>query len=93
MIDNHNRHNSATGGRRKLRRRDFVTGSLATGAGLAAGATAWKAWSQAQLPLTPMPTIPIECVPPVPFGQASAFAPPGGPVRICKSVFEWTPTR
>jgi polyphenol oxidase len=88
MIDQRNRHNSGAGAGRKLRRRDFVTGSLATGAGLAAGATAWNAWSQTQLPLTPMPTIPIECVPPVPFGQASAFAPPGGPVRIRKSVFE-----
>ena len=67
-----------------LRRREFVTGSLAAGAALAAGATAWRAWSQ----VTPTPTIPIECVPPVPFGQAGAFAAAAGPARVRKSVFE-----
>jgi polyphenol oxidase len=88
------RHSQKPGGKlpRKLHRRDFVTGALTVGAGLAAGATtAWKAWSQAAQAPTPVPTIPIECVPPVPFGQASAFGSPGaGPVRIRKSVFELT---
>lgn len=90
MTDHHT--SKKPGSKLKLGRRDFVTGSLTVGAGLAAGATtAWKAWSQ-QAP-TPSPTIPIECVPPVPFGQASAFGSPGsGPVRIRKSVFELSAT-
>jgi len=75
------------GNLKDLGRREFVTGSLAASAALAAGATAWKAWSQASPP-TPTPTIPIECVPPVPFGQTNGFSPQGGPVRIRKSVFE-----
>jgi polyphenol oxidase len=70
---------------KNLHRRDFMAASLA-GAGLAAATGAWKVWSQT-VP-TPAPTIPIECVPPVPFGQASAFTPPGGPVRVRKSIFE-----
>jgi polyphenol oxidase len=74
---------------RPLHRRQFVAGSLATAAGLTAGiASAWKAWSQAAQAPTPVPTIPIECVPPVPFGQASGFGPASGAVRIRKSVFE-----
>jgi polyphenol oxidase len=88
MDEHRNRQKSGNNVGKGLRRRDFVAGSLATSAGLAAGATAWNAWSQGATPPTPMPTIPIECVPPVPFGQASAFAPPGGPVRIRKSVFD-----
>jgi polyphenol oxidase len=84
MIEHRNQQKSGNSVWKNLRRRDFVAGSLAAGAGLAAGATAWNAWSQ----VTPTPTIPIECVPPVPMGQASAFAPAVGPVRIRKSVFE-----
>jgi hypothetical protein len=79
---------SRSGKRPELRRRDFVRASLAAGAGLAASAGAWKAWSQAGQPPTPMPTIPVECVPPVPFGQAAGFGDAGGPVRVRKSVFE-----
>jgi hypothetical protein len=90
MSDHHNQQTSQIGFRKGLRRRDFVAGSLAAGAGLAIGSAAWNAWSQAAPP-TPAPTIPIECVPPVPFGPASAFATPGGPVRIRKSVFELDP--
>jgi polyphenol oxidase len=87
MPDNLDPQKPDTQASKYLHRRNFITGSLAAGAGLAAGATAWKAWPQG-VP-TPMPTIPIECVPPVPFGQASAFAPGGGgPVRIRKSIFE-----
>jgi hypothetical protein len=54
---------------------------------VAAGATAWKAWPQTTPPV-PTPTIPIECLPPVPFGQPSSFTPEGGPIRIRKSVFD-----
>ena len=59
---------------------------IEAGAKLVAGVASWNAWCQA--PPTPMPTIPIECVPPVAMGQASSFAPEAGPVRIRKSVFE-----
>jgi polyphenol oxidase len=52
---------------------------------LAADVAAWKARSQ----VSPAPIVPIECVPPVPFSRATAFAPAsGGPVRVRKSVFE-----
>ncbi len=87
MLKRWNNPKSAIGILKDLRRREFVTGSLAASAAVAAGATAWKAWSQATPP-TPTPTIPIECVPPVPFGQANSFSPQGGPVRVRKSVFE-----
>jgi polyphenol oxidase len=83
MIERRNRQKFLDGV--DLRRRDFVAGSLAAGAGLAAGATAWNAWPQAG---PPTPTIPIECVPPVALGQATNFAPTPGPVRVRKSVFE-----
>ena len=85
MDDNRNPEKLVNEASKNVYRRNFVTGSLAAGASLAVGATAWKVWSQAG---PPMPIIPIECVPPVPFGQANAFAPAGGPVRIRKSVFE-----
>jgi polyphenol oxidase len=90
MIDHPRRQKLSVTILRALHRRDFISRSLAAAAGLAAGATAWKAWPQGAPP-TPMPTIPIECVPPVPFGQANAFASAGGPVRIRKSVFELDP--
>jgi polyphenol oxidase len=82
MSERHNPPQSPNKG--DIRRRDFVAGSLAAGAGLAVGAAAWKAWSQG----IPAPIVPIECVPPVPFGQAAAFASASGPVRVRKSVFE-----
>jgi len=90
MADRHNSEMPGDDTPKKLHRRDFVTGAVTVGAGLAAGATtAWNAWSQGVQPPTPMPTIPIECVPPVPFGQANAFGAPGsGPVRVRKSVFD-----
>lgn len=70
-----------------VERHRFITGSLAAVAALTAGAATWKAWPQSAPPL-PTPTIPIECVPPVPFGQPSAFVPEAGTIRIRKSVFE-----
>ena len=76
--------------RGSLDRRNFMTNSVAAVAGLATGAAAWKAWPQGRPPI-PVPTIPIECVPSVPFGQPSPFTPSGGPVRIRKSVFELNP--
>ncbi|MGC2781847.1 MAG: tyrosinase family protein, partial [Bradyrhizobium sp.] len=60
-----------------IRRRDFVAGGLLAAASLM---SATKAMAQA--------VIPLHCVPPLPPGQASSFSPPGGPVRVRKSVFD-----
>lgn len=74
----------ATGATGQMRRREFVAGSLLAGTSLMAGAKAWgtKAWAQAG------PVIPLHCVPPLPPGQATLFAPAGGPLRVRKSVFD-----
>jgi polyphenol oxidase len=62
---------------KSIDRRDFVAGSIASGAALLGSA---KAWAQ---------VVPLHCVPPLSPVQGVLFEPPtGGPVRIRKSVFE-----
>jgi polyphenol oxidase len=65
---------------RGLRRRDFLSGSLA---GAAICLSDVKAWAQVG---------PLHCVPPLPPVQPVPFTPPTtGTVRVRKSVFELTP--
>jgi polyphenol oxidase len=67
----------------RIRRRDFVAGSLAAGT---VALTGTKVWAQAGA------TVPLHCVPPLPPGAPVAFNPPvSGPQRVRKSAFELTP--
>jgi len=62
-------------------RRQFIVAGLSAGASLMASA---KALAQGAI-------VPLHCVPPLPPGQAAAFSPASGPVRVRKSVFDLTP--
>jgi hypothetical protein len=66
MIGGKSTERVASSGSEVVGHRRFITGSLAAGAALTTGAAAWKAWPQNARPL-PTPTVPIECVPTVPF--------------------------
>jgi polyphenol oxidase len=64
---------------RAVRRREFLAGSLLAAPALLSGA---RSLAQSG------PVLPLHCVPPLPPGQATLFAPSAGPVRVRKSVFE-----
>jgi polyphenol oxidase len=79
-MSNHRRFwHGGTGAAGRMSRRDFIAGSLLAGTALMAGA---KAWAQAE------PVIPLHCVPPLPPGPGTLFAPADGPLRVRKSVFD-----